>query len=117
MTWLDLPPRQLHKNWRGWGFVRSLHVRKYRQHAKERAALILDQGPRNPLWHEATVQATFYFADSRKRDPGALSALLEPAWDGFQDAGLLVDDDKLTHLPIEQRKDPDGPGVRIEVWR
>ena len=58
----------------------------------------------------------FFFRDRRRRDPDNLSAMLKPVWDGLQDAGVLGDDRAVTLHPIEQHVDPDGPGLRLEVW-
>lgn len=63
----------------------------------------------------ATVQATFYHKDKRRRDGDNLLAMLKPVWDGMVDAGVFVDDSGLTHLPVVKLVDKDNPRVEITV--
>ncbi|MCH8275795.1 MAG: hypothetical protein IH851_13515 [Armatimonadetes bacterium] len=68
-------------------------------------------------WREVTARLTFHFPDRRRRDHDNLAASFKSAWDGFVDAGLLVDDDRITHLPTEIVCEPGCvPVVRVEVW-
>ena len=76
-----------------------------------------------PRLREATVRATFvhsFVLRRRRVDPDGLVGTLKPVWDGLQDARLLANDDRLTHLPIRQEfvARPGQAGrLTIEVWR
>ena len=52
----------------------------------------------------ATLEATFFVKTHRRRDPDNLLASLKPLVDGLVDAGVLVDDDRLTFAP---------PGIKV----
>ena len=111
---LDLPPKALTPNARPHFMTRANAAKHYRDHAANSARIVM--GTDRLLWTEATVQVTFYFRDRRRRDPDNLAASLKAAWDGLRDAGVLADDDKLTHLPLRVATDRDGPRVRVEMW-
>lgn len=66
-------------------------------------------------WRSATTQATFYHKDSRRRDRDNLLASIKAGFDGLRDAGLLIDDDELTHLPVVREVDRSNPRVEIEL--
>jgi len=72
-----------------------------------------------PRWRSAEARATFHFPRKARRDLQNLAHMLEPAWDGFVDVGLLEDDDQLYVAPpsiVIDRDDPFG-GVRIEITK
>lgn len=52
---------------------------------------------------EAILEATFFVKTRRRRDPDNLIGSLKPLIDGLVDAGVLVDDDRLTIAPPEVR--------------
>lgn len=114
VVWLDTPPKALNPNGRFHHMAKAGAVRKYRRDACTLARLVMAGQLLN--WHEVTAQVTFYHRDKRRRDPDNLAAMLKPAWDGLVDAGVLVDDDRITHKPIEQAVDRQGPGVKVEIW-
>ena len=115
VTWLPVPDRRLSPNARVHWRTRAPLVLKARQGACVAACKIL--GVRAPQWHEVTARATFHFPDRRRRDTDNLAALLKPVWDGLVDAGLLIDDDRITHLPVEIVHEKGCvPVVKIEVW-
>ncbi|KKN20457.1 hypothetical protein LCGC14_0935380 [marine sediment metagenome] len=72
-------------------------VQQYRLHAKIVARQHLGF---RPLTLRPPVHAvvTFLMPDRRRRDRDNMLAAFKPAWDGFQDAGLIEDDstDKLS---------------------
>jgi len=74
-------------------------------------------GRHKPRWREAVEETTFIFATKHRCDADNLAASLKSYFDGFVDAGLLLDDDKLTHLPIIIRYGfPDEkPGIIIRI--
>jgi len=90
--------------------------KKYKRIAREAAeAEGITTGP----WKKATVQATFYHKQPRRRDDVNHLAMLKPAYDGFVMAGLLVDDDEkhLTTLPAEFFVDSKCSRVELVVKR
>ncbi len=114
---LSLPPNVLspnsgrHGSWR----PRAKAKKAYRYVAKIETLWITDDY--EPRWPAATVRATFYFKDRRRRDKDNFNAMLKPAWDGLVDAGLLADDDQLTHLPTVFELDKENPRVELRVER
>ncbi len=116
VTWLPCPDRRLSPNARVNWRTRAKLVKETRATAHFMAHYGGGQGC---YWHEVTARATFHFPDKRRRDTDNLAALLKPVFDGFVDAGLLTDDDRVTYLPVEivHEKGCDVPVVKIEVWR
>ena len=57
-----------------------------------------------PRWERATYQATFYRPGKRAKrmDDDNAIASLKGVLDGLQDAGVIVNDSGLTHLPPVQ---------------
>ena len=90
-------------------------VREYRAEAS--LTIRLNYHP-TELFQATTLnaQATFYCKDKRKRDRTNLSAMLKPAWDGFQDAGLIEDDCGIIEHPCEINYDKNNPRVEVELW-
>lgn len=107
---LPLPPRELHPNSRPHWRTKAKHTKAYR-HASW-AACPFD---RHARWKEATVQATFYFKDARRRDRDGMLSSLKAAFDGLADAGLIADDSGLTHLPVIVKVDKLNPRVELHI--
>jgi Holliday junction resolvase RusA-like endonuclease len=106
---LPLPPRELSPNWTG-------HLRRMLAAKKRYRELARDAVAGHPLgWRVAMVYTTFYWPDKRRRDPDNAAASLKRAWDGMRLAGLLADDDKLTHWPPVMGLDPRRPRVEIAI--
>jgi len=93
---------------------------KARETAADRAlahtlALVAMEG-RTFGWRAATERVVFRVKG--RNDPSNLSAWLKAYRDGFVDAGILTNDDRVTHLPIEQIVDRKAPtGVSITLTR
>lgn len=67
-------------------------------------------------WRTATERVLFMVKG--RNDPANLSGWLKAYRDGFVDAGILVNDDRITHLPIEQIVDRKAPtGVIITLTK
>ena len=116
ITWLPVPDRRLSPNARVNWRTRAKLVRETRQLAYLSTRNILSN--EWVSWHEVTARATFHFPDKRRRDTDNLAALLKPIWDGMVDARLLIDDDRITHLPVEIVHERGCvPVVKIEVWQ
>lgn len=64
-----------------------------------------------------TARATIGWAKGRKRmDPTNLADMLKPVWDGFQDAGIYVNDKQVTVESVTQERDPEGWGfIVVEI--
>lgn len=117
---LPLPPAELSPNGRPHWRQKAAKTATYRTCAKE-AAMVAAHDHRdisNTMpWEAAYTRATFYHRDSRRRDRDNLLASLKAGFDGLRDAGLLIDDDELTHLPVVRAVDRDNPRVEIELIR
>jgi Holliday junction resolvase RusA-like endonuclease len=95
---LPLPSKATHPN------ARPHHMAKANAKAKDRKracyyALEAMKAQRFG-WTSATVQCTFTVR--RRNDADNLQAWMKAYFDGFVDAGLLANDDRLTHLPVVQ---------------
>lgn len=117
---LPLPPACLSPNRppgsRGGRMRKAAAAKRCRRLAREAAAALgVESGP----WLRATVRATFYHAQARRRDDVNHLAMLKPAYDGIVDAGLLADDDSehLTTLPARFLLDRQCPRVELLVTR
>ena len=58
---------------------------------------------------------TFYFRTNRRRDGDNFAAMLKPYFDGMVDAGLVVNDSGITHMPPKFEIDKASPRVEILV--
>jgi hypothetical protein len=99
---LPLPPAVLSPNRPpgslGGRMAKAAASKRYRRIACE---AVEEQRIESGPWARATVRATFYHRQARRRDDVNHLAMLKPAYDGVVDSGLLVDDDAehLTTLP------------------
>lgn len=115
---LPLPPAELSPNGRPHWRAKAAKTATYRQCAKEAAMIAAYENSevsQTMPWRSATTQATFYHKDSRRRDRDNLLASIKAGFDGLRDAGLLIDDDELTHLPVVREVDRSNPRVEIEL--
>ena len=113
---VPLPPKPLWPNARYHFMAKARAVKEYRQLVE--VAVLHQLGYARNLhgWTHATEQATFIFRTRRFADPDNCLAALKAVWDGLQDAGLLANDDNLTHLPVKRLVDRDNPRLMIRVW-
>jgi len=113
---LFLPPKELHPNSRCHWRTKAKHTASYRTTAMLQAwADMHCARHKAPKWETATVQATFYFKDNRRRDRDGMLSSLKAAFDGLADAGLIADDSGLTHLPVLVRSDKTNPRVELRI--
>lgn len=54
-----------------------------------------------PHWKRASVTATFFFRDSRRRDRDNCLAALKSAFDGLEDAGIVANDADFIYQPVQ----------------
>jgi len=97
-------------------FAKAAATKKYRREAREAAqAEGIESGP----WEHATIAATFYHRQRRRRDDVNALGTLKAAYDGIVDSGLLVDDDHehLTTLPATFAIDKEAPRVELVITR
>ena len=115
---LPLPARVLSPNCAvatpGGRFAKAAATKRYRKLAREAVQEECLVG-----WGKASVAATFYWPNKRRRDTDNAIASLKAAYDGLVDAGLLPDDD----YECMQRERPvfeidrDHPRVELLVTR
>jgi len=111
---LSLPPTELWPNARPHRMAKARAVKAYRHEA----AIISKQAlgrTRPPRWTAASIEATFYFPTVRRRDPDNCLAALKAAFDGLRDAGVIADDNRLTHLPIRVGGRVPGGAVDLRI--
>jgi crossover junction endodeoxyribonuclease RusA len=113
---LPLPHNCLSPNARTHWAAKAGATKKARKLACEHIeALELDSTP----W--GTVEATeaFYFKTNRRRDERNQVAMLKAYYDGFTDAGLMLDDDfeTLSHGKPTFHQDKNSPRVEITLTR
>jgi crossover junction endodeoxyribonuclease RusA len=107
---LPLPHKNLSPNSRCHWRAKASAVKAYRS-----AALIAAYGKGDAPLDSAQVKCVFYFRDVRRRDSDNLLASMKSAFDGLVDAKIFKDDNRLTHLPVEQHKDGKNPRVEIHI--
>lgn len=117
---LPLPAKVLQPNCTvatiGGRFKKASAIKRYRHLAKEAVeAECIETGP----WGGMEVQATFYWAHARRRDPDNAMGSLKAAYDGIVDAGLVADDDykHMKRMPPVFRGDHDYPRVELTITR
>ena len=113
---LPLPHKNLSPNARCHWRAKAAATKKARSDASWAAlAGIADRNWNQPLWGTATVQATFYFRDKRRRDRDNMLSSCKAYFDGLADSGLIANDSGLTHLPVKVEIDKANPRVVLTV--
>lgn len=110
---IPLPPKEVRNNWRGHWARKAGAVKQYRFEAQFQA--IQAMGRPAPFWKKAKVHITAYFPTARHLDPTNLIDALKPAFDGLEDAGVIVNDKELwPERPVIVTKDA-NPRVVLVV--
>lgn len=124
---LPLPSKVLSPNWHGPGKraprekreaawrIKAREVKRYRRRAFIQTFQLADFY--KPSWKTATIQATFYHPQHRRRDQMNLIGSLKAAEDGLVDSGLLADDEGVTWLPAIRCIDRDAPRVELTITK
>ena len=113
---LPLPHKNLSPNARVHWRTKADATAKARRDARLAATSIINQTRKTPPKLEsATMQATFYFRDSRRRDKSNAASSLKAYEDGFTDAGVWRDDSGVTHLPVVFLTDRVNPRVELTI--
>jgi len=116
VTWMDLPDARLSPNARTHWRLKAKLVKDARLLGR---SVVPTAAQSCVGWHAVSIKTTFHVPTKRRRDVRNLDSNhgLKAYIDGFVDAGLLVDDDKITWLPSEIVIEPGcWPVVKIEVW-
>lgn len=109
---LPLPSRELHPNARPHWRAKATAAKKYRAWA----CLATRCHQIGEPWRSVSVLSQFTFQDKRTRDTDGLLCWLKNAFDGIQDAGVVLNDAGMTHQPVEvMPPNKLKPGVRIIV--
>lgn len=112
---LDLPPKELSPNSRSFWRVKRLAVKSYREHAKEESMIAAYHSCLSEAFREVKIQAAFYRKRNVPMDGDNALAMLKPAFDGLQDAGIVTNDRQITHLPVLFFKDVESPRVELRI--
>ena len=115
---LGIPDRRLRPNHkpfsRGGAIAKSVEVKGYRRTAYWMTRQEI--GSHGPAWQRAVARATWYLGKGQKRlDEDNALATLKPAFDGMQDAGLILNDRGLRHKSPVWFRDSENPRVEIYV--
>ena len=117
---LPLPHRCLSPNARVHYMVKSKHTKAYRMKARD-TAMFEGMGVTSLrgawYWPSASVQATFYFKDARRRDRDNLLASCKAVFDGIADAGLVANDADFTYMPVKIEKDAKRPRLELLITK
>ena len=111
---VPIPPRSLSPNGRAHYHAKGRAKRIQRDTARLAALAALGRTPQ-PRWEKATALVTWYAKTARWPDADNAMGSLKGAIDGMVDAGVMLDDNGLTWLPIERRKDAKRPRVEIVI--
>ncbi len=112
---VGIPARTLSPNARcHWG-VKAKATKRARVEAWAAAQVAMYEANVKGGWKEATAEVHWYARDSRRRDKDNCLASLKATFDGLVDAGLLIDDNAITHLPLIILVDPKNPRVEIHL--
>jgi len=114
---IGLPQRVLSPNARcHWG-VKARATKRARVEAWAATQVAMYEANVKGGWKEATAEVHWYARQDRKRDRDNCLASLKASFDGIVDAGLLRDDNAITHLPLVILIDPQNPRVEIHLKR
>jgi hypothetical protein len=110
---LPLPPKEVRNNWRGHWARKSGAVKQYRFQAHMKALAAM--GNQRAGWEKAKVHITAYFPTARHLDPTNLIDALKPAFDGLEDAEVILNDKNLwPERPVIVTRDK-NPRVELVI--
>jgi Holliday junction resolvase RusA-like endonuclease len=92
-------------------------VRKTRVESWASAQIAMHESGIAGGWKDTTCEVHWFARDSRRRDRDNCLASLKATFDGLTDAGLLLDDSDLTHLPLVLAVDTRNPRVELHLTR
>jgi Holliday junction resolvase RusA-like endonuclease len=111
------PDVELSPNHRGHWRRKAASVKRMRQIAYYMGVQSMWSQDWSTATGPVTVRATIGWAKGRKRmDPTNVEITLKPVFDGFEDAGIYVNDKQVTVESVSQERDPAGFGyIVVEV--
>jgi Holliday junction resolvase RusA-like endonuclease len=107
------PARTLSPNARCHWAVKFKAVKRARTEAWASAQVAMYEADVKGGWKDATCEVHWFARDARRRDKDNCLASLKAVFDGLVDAGLLRDDNALTHLPLVILVDAKNPRVEL----
>jgi crossover junction endodeoxyribonuclease RusA len=93
--------------------VKFKAVKRARTEAWAAAQVAMYEADVKGGWKDATCEVHWFARDARRRDKDNCLASLKAVFDGLVDAGLLRDDNALTHLPLVILVDAKNPRVEL----
>jgi len=111
---IPMPPKELSPNGRTHWAKKARLVRAERMRACVLALSCKHAGYGFP-WSSATVTIEARFKTVRFQDFDNILASLKPSLDGFQDAGIVTDDNHFEIGKITRIKDKENPGITITI--
>lgn len=112
---VGIPARTLSPNARCHWAVKAKATKRARVEAWASAQVAMYEANVKGGWKEATAEVHWYARDVRRRDKDNCLASLKATFDGLVDAGLLHDDNAITHLPLVILVDSKNPRVEIHL--
>ena len=107
------PARTLSPNARCHWAVKFKAVKRARTEAWASAQVAMYEADVKGGWKDATCEVHWFARDARRREKDNCLASLKAVFDGLVDAGLLRDDNALTHLPLVILVDAKNPRVEL----
>ena len=112
---IPLPPKDVRNNARVHWARKAQAIGTYRMMTHLMA--LQATGNVKPLWEKAKVHITAYFPTARHMDPANLIDGLKGAFDGLEDAGVIVNDKNLwPERPVIVTKD-NRPRVELTITK
>lgn len=113
---LDLPNSGLSPNARKHWRVKSKLVKEYRIHACEQAmAAAYDQGIGEPFRHPVVLMK-YWNSRNVRPDGDNIIASMKSAMDGFEDAGMFLNDNFCFYFPVWRLVDKSNPRVEVTIF-
>ena len=110
-----IPPLGLSQNGRMHWAKKARLTKAHRFLAKARFKKRREEG-KMAVRETASIVATFYWPDRRKRDKANAMERLKAYFDGMQDALIVLDDSGLTFQPVQFKLDKKNPRLVVEVF-
>jgi len=112
---LPPPPKEVRSNWRGHYMTKARAMKKYRHISCLAAKSAM--GGRVLGWVKASVHITAHFPTARHMDPSNIIDALKAAFDGLEDAGVIVNDNNLwPERPVILTKQT-NPRVELRITK
>lgn len=116
---IPIPPDLCDPNKRTRSYhARARAIRDARGIGKMASKAAMNEHPAGRFpWNSATIDVRWYHPTKRLRDEQNIIATLKATVDGFQDSGLILNDNAVTWGRIERLVDPQNRRVELIVTR